>query len=337
MATLTPHDHEHGPDCGHASGHDHDHDHGHSHGGHHHAPASFGLAFAVGAALNSAFVIGEFGFGYVANSISLMADAAHNLADVLALLMAWGAATLGRRLPSPRRTYGWGRTTILAALLNAAVLLVGVGAIAMEAIHRFAAPLPVESSTVAWVALVGIAVNGATALLFLRGQADLNVKAAFQHMLADAFVSAGVVAAALLIGATGLSWIDPLTSLVIAMIIAVGTWSVFRQSVNLSVDGVPDDIAHGDVMACLRNLPGVVEVHDLHVWGLSTTHTALTAHLVRESQADAASEAQTLCDHALIYEANEELTRRFGIGHVTLQLETPALAESCRLRPDHVV
>lgn len=291
----------------------------------------------MGATLNTAFVIGEFGFGYAANSVALMADAAHNLADVLALLMSWAAATMGRRHPSQRRTYGWGRTTILAALINAAVLLVGVGAIAVEAIHRFANPLPVENVTVIWVALVGIAVNGATALLFLRGQHDLNIKAAFQHMLADAFVSAGVVVAALLIGATGLSWIDPLTSLVIAAVIAFGTWGVFRQSVNLSVDGMPDDIAHGDVMACLRGLTGVVEVHDLHVWGLSTTQTALTAHLVREAQAGAAAERQALRDHELIDEANEALTRRFGIGHVTLQLETPALAESCRLRPDHVV
>jgi cobalt-zinc-cadmium efflux system protein len=278
-------------------------------------------------------VIGEFGFGYVANSVALMADAAHNLADVLALLMSWGAAVLGRRMPSPRRTYGWGRTTILAALINAAVLLIGVGAIAVEALHRFANPAPVESGTVIWVALVGIAINGATALMFMRGQQDLNVKAAFQHMAADAIVSAGVVVAALVIGATGLTWIDPLTSLVIAGVILAGTWGVFRQAFNLSVDGVPHAIAHADVMACLQRLPGVVEVHDLHVWGLSTTETALTAHLVRE----ASQEAQAAGDHALIDEACLALTKRFGIGHVTLQIETPALAATCRLRPDHVV
>lgn len=328
MTTHGSHDHDH-DHADHNDIHDHGHHQGHAHGGHHHhAPADFGTAFALGAALNAGFVVAEFGFGYVANSIALMADAAHNLADVLALLMSWGAAVLGRRLPSQRRTYGWGRTTILAALINAAVLLASVGAIAVEAIRRFAHPLPVEDGTVMWVAAAGIAVNGATALLFLRGQSDLNVKAAFQHMLADAVVSAGVVVSAIVIGATGLSWIDPLTSLVIVAVIVTGTWGVFRQAANLSVDGVPDGIAHADVMACLGCLPGVLEVHDLHVWGLSTTHTALTAHLVREPSG---------ADHDLLQAANTELTRRFGIGHVTLQLETPELAGSCRLRPDHVV
>jgi cobalt-zinc-cadmium efflux system protein len=286
------------------------------------------MAFALGAVLNSGFVIAEFGYGYVANSVALMADAAHNLADVLALLMSWGAAILARRLPSQRRTYGWGRTTILAALVNASVLLLSVGAIAWEAIRRFAEPMPVAETTVMWVAALGIVVNGATALLFLRGQADLNVKAAFQHMLADAVVSAGVVASAFVIGVTGMTWIDPATSLVISAVIVAGTWGVLRASANLSIDGVPDGIDHSDVMACLRTLPGVSEVHDLHVWGLSTTDVALTAHLVRDAGID---------DHSLIETANRELTSRFRIGHVTLQLETPASAESCRLRPDHVI
>lgn len=317
---MAGHDHDH-------DHHGHDHEHAHGHHGHSHAPANFGLAFALGALLNSGFVIAEFGYGYLANSVALMADAAHNLADVLALLLSWAAASLGRRRPSQRRTYGWGRTTILAALINAAVLLMSVGAIAVEAIRRFAEPLPVAETTVMWVAVVGIVINGLTALMFMRGHNDLNVRAAFLHMAADAVVSAGVVVSALLIGATGFSWIDPLTSLAIAAIIAAGTWGVMRAAVNLSVDGVPASISHGEVMDCLRHLPGVMEVHDLHVWGLSTTETALTAHLVREPQDD----------HDLIEAATEQLQRRFGIGHVTVQLETPALAQSCRLRPDHVV
>jgi len=325
MAT-DDHGHEHHDHHAHNHG-DHDgHDHSHGHG-HHHALASFGVAFAVGAALNTGFVVAEFVYGSAANSMALIADAAHNLADVLGLLLSWGAATLGRRTPSQVRTYGWGRTTILAALINAAVLLVSVGAIAVEAIRRFADPLPVAETTVVWVAAAGIVINGVTALMFMRGHADLNIRAAFLHMAGDAAVSAGVVLSALLIGLTGLNWIDPLTSLGIVVLIAAGTWGVLRAAVNLSVDGVPDGIAHADVLACLRHLPGVVEVHDLHVWGLSTTETALTAHLVHE-----ATDGQFL-----IAQVNGEMQRRFGINHVTVQLETPASAEICRLRPDHVV
>jgi len=301
---------------------DHDHGHDHDHHGHHHAPASFGAAFAIGAALNTGFVIAEFVYGTTANSMALIADAAHNLGDVLGLLLSWGAATLGRRLPSSRRTYGWGRTTILAALVNAAVLLISVGAIAVEAIGRFAHPLPVAETTVMWVAAAGIVINGVTALMFMRGHGDLNIRAAFLHMAGDAAVSAGVV-----IGATGLYWIDPLTSLGIVVVIALGTWGVLRQAVNLSVDGVPEGIAHAEVLEFLHDLPGVLEVHDLHVWGLSTTETALTAHLVRQEGSDI----------QLIRTLNDEMQSRFGIGHVTVQLETPALAEACRLRPDDVV
>ncbi len=325
MATPAQHDHDHDHHDHGACGHG-DHAHHGAHG-HHHAPASFGAAFAIGALLNSAFVVAEFGYGYLANSVALMADAAHNLADVLALLLSWGAATLGRRLPSTQRTYGWGRTTILAALINASVLLISVGAIAIEAVQRFRSPLPVAETTVMWVAAAGIVVNGLTALLFLRGQEDLNVRAAFQHMLADAIVSAGVVVSALLIGATGMNWIDPLTSLIIVAVIVIGTWGVLLSAVHLSVDGIPAGIAHAEVMASLRALPGVEEVHDLHVWALSTTETALTAHLVRAPQND----------EALIQTACAEMQRRFGIGHVTIQLETEAVAAQCRLRPDTVI
>lgn len=323
------HDHDHDHDADHGPGQRHGHDHGH---GHVHAPASFGLAFAVGTALNTGFVVAEFGYGYAANSMALMADAAHNLADVLGLLLAWGAATLGRRRPSTRRTYGWGRTTILAALVNCAVLLASVGAIAVEAVHRLIAPLPVVESTVIWVASLGIVVNGVTALMFMgapdaHGARDVNIRATFLHMAADAAVSAGVVVAALLIGATGLTWIDPLASLAIAGVITFGTWGVLRTSVNLSVDGVPENITHHDVLECLRRLSGVIEVHDLHVWGLSTTATALTAHLVREPGDD----------ERLVADAAAMLRRQFGIGHVTVQVETPELARRCSQRPDHVV
>lgn len=311
----------------HAHPHHHHHDHGDSHG-HVHAPRGFGPAFAIGAALNSAFVAAELLFGVAAHATALLADAVHNAGDVLALLLAWGAAVLARRVPSLRRTYGWGRGSILAALVNAVVLLLGVGAIALAAVQRLLHPLPVDSATMAWVAAAGIAVNGVTAWLFARGHGDLNIRAAFLHMAADAAVSAGVVLAALLIAATGALWIDPAISLLIAGVIVAGTWGVLRDSVNLALDGVPAAIAPAEVEAFLRTLPGVVEVHDLHIWGLSTTETALTAHLVHDGAPP---------PEAVILEATRGLGARFSIGHATLQLETQSLARACRLRPADVV
>jgi cobalt-zinc-cadmium efflux system protein len=306
----------------------HDHDHDHDHHDHDHAPASFGTAFAVGAALNTAFVAAQIGYGLAAHSMALLADAVHNAGDVLALLLAWAAARLGQRAPTVWRTYGWGRGSILAALINAAVLLVGVGAIAVEALRRFAEPAPIATNTVVWVGLAGVAVNGLTAWMFSRGHDDLNIRATFLHMAGDAGVSLGVVVAALLIGATGLLWIDPLTSLLIAVVITIGTWGVLRDAAHLAMDGVPRGIDLPSVEAYLRNLPGVVEVHDLHVWGLSTTSTAMTAHLVHN---DAAAHDD------LLARACRELGERFRIGHATLQLETPMLAAACRLRPADVV
>jgi cobalt-zinc-cadmium efflux system protein len=306
-----PHDHHH---------HQHDHDH---------APAAgFGTAFAVGAALNGGFVAAQIGLGLAAQSMALLADAVHNAGDVLALVLAWLAMRLARRAPSARRTYGWGRGSIMAALVNATVLLIGVGAIAMEAIHRFSQPAPVATGIVVWVGLAGIAVNGVTAWMFSGGHGDLNVRAAFLHMAGDAAVSAGVVAAALLIRATGLLWLDPLTSLLIVAVITVSTWSVLRDAAHLAMDGVPAGIAAPDVEAYLRSLPGVVEVHDLHIWGLSTTETALTAHLVHAAPASGEDLVLTAC---------RELGARFRIGHATLQLETEAIARGCRLRPADVV
>ena len=285
-------------------------------------------AFAVGAAVNLAFVVGEIGFGVAANSMALIADAAHNFGDVLGLLMAWAAAFLGRRPPTSRRTYGWGRGTILAALANAAVLLIGVGAIAVEALHRLLNPEPVQTGLVMVVAAVGIAVNGGSALLFLRDRGhDLNMRAQFAHLAGDAAIAAGVVLAALAIRLTGLLWLDPLASLMVAGLIAWGTRGLLHESLGLALDAVPEKVKHADVAAYLASVPGVMEVHDLHIWGLSTTETALTAHLVYAGeQADRRP-----------HELSAELRRRFGIGHATVQIESDADAALCRLRPNDVV
>lgn len=329
------------PDHGHGAnrhlGHGHTH-HGHPsrehhprqghHHGHHHGPPRHDRAFAIGAAVNLGFVVAEAGFGMAANSMALVADAVHNLGDVLSLLLAWGAAWLIRRPPTFRRTYGWGRSSILAAVLNAAVLLISVGAIGLEAIRRLLEPLPVASDVVMAVAAAGIVVNGGSALLFLRDRAgDLNIRAQFLHLASDAVVSLGVVMAALAIRFTGLLWLDPLVSLVIAVVIVAGTWGVLRESIDLAMDAVPAQVTPGDVEDWLAHLPGVTEVHDLHIWGLSTTETALTAHLVYGGETD---------DRRL-HELSDELRRRFGIGHATLQIESDADAALCRLRPNHVV
>jgi cobalt-zinc-cadmium efflux system protein len=312
--------------------HDHDHDHhdhggaAHGHAGHHHGPASYDRAFAVGVVLNTGFVVAETVFGLAANSMSLLADAAHNLGDVLGLLLAWGAAWLTRRPPTARRTFGYGRSSILAALINATVLLIGVGAIGVEAVQRLLAPQPVGEATVMVVAAIGILINGATALMFMRGREnDLNIRGAFLHMAADAGVSLGVVIAAALIGLTGWLWIDPVTSLAIVVVITVGTWGLLRDSVDLAMDAVPAGVAPGAVRDYLAAQPGVSEVHDLHIWGLSTTETALTVHLVCDETA------------ARPHDLAQALQARFGIGHATVQVETAADAELCRLRSDMVV
>jgi cobalt-zinc-cadmium efflux system protein len=320
---MSHHDHRHDAD----QVHDH-HDHGHGPGGHQHAPTAFGAAFAIGTALNAGFVAAQVFYGIAAHSMALLADAIHNFGDVLGLLIAWGAATAAKRRPTQARTYGWGRSTILAALTNAVVLLFGCGAIAVEAIRRFGDPTPVGGETVIWVAALGIGINGATALLFMRGRKDdLNVKGAFLHMAADAGVSAGVVFAGLLIILTGWPWLDPVTSLLIVAIITISTWSLLRDSANLALDAVPEGIDLAQVDATLRALPGVADVHDLHVWGLSTTKTALTAHLVHQNGESA----------DLIRMACLEMQTHFGIGHATFQVETAELAEACELRPASVI
>jgi cobalt-zinc-cadmium efflux system protein len=308
----------------------HHHDHAH-HRGHHadgHEPRGHDSAFAIGAALNVGFVAAEVVFGLAADSMALLADAAHNLGDVLGLLLGWGAAWLTRRPPTGKRTYGWGRSSILAALLNATILLIGVGAIGVEAMRRLVAPVAVGEWIVMVIAAAGIVINGLTALLFMRGRGkDLNIRAQFLHMATDATVSASVVVAGALILLTGWLWLDPAVSLGIGVVIVYATWGLLRQSIDLAMDAVPDSVPRDEVQDYLASVPGVLEVHDLHIWGLSTTQTALTAHLVCN---DPAAERT-------LHDVNTVLRDRFGIGHATLQIETDADAELCRLRPHDVV
>lgn len=310
--------------------HDHEHDYGNGNAGrgHCHAPASFGTAFAIGTALNLAFVVIEGVYGYLAGSMALLADAGHNLSDVLGLLIAWGAATLATRRPSARYTYGLRSSSILAALLNAVLLLVAIALIGIEAVRRFAEPAPVAGTTVMIVAAIGILVNGATAWLFAKGRkGDLNVRGAFLHMAADAAVSAGVVVAGFVILRTGWAWLDPAVSLVIVAVIAVGTWGLLRDSVNMSLQATPPGLDTNVVDAFLLQQPGVSATHDLHVWPMSTTETALTVHLVIPAGYPGDSYTVRIAD---------ELKQRFGIDHATIQIETDPTTE-CELSPPDVV
>ena len=262
--------------------HNHDHD-GHSHGGHHHHvdPNGNGRAFAIAIALNVAFVAIEFTYGFIANSTALMADAGHNLSDVLGLILAWSAVILGRRAPSERYTYGLRSTSILAALANAMLLMVASGAIAWEGIQRFAQPPVVAGLTVTLVAAIGIIVNGLSAWLFMKGsKGDLNMRGAYLHMAADAAVSLGVVITGIIMIYTGWYLLDPLVSLCIVIVIVIGTWSLLRESVQLALSAVPAHIDVSAVDSFLRQCAGVTDIHDLHIWGMSTTESALTVHLV---------------------------------------------------------
>ncbi len=317
------HDHHGGQDPHHGHAHAPGH-HGHSHG-----PAPAERGFALGVSLNAGFVVLEVAAGLVAGSMALLADAGHNLSDVLGLALAWVAVRLARRLPSGRRTYGWHRGTILAALGNAMLLLVAVGAITLESVQRLLDPAPVATGFMLWVAAAGILVNGGTALLFARGRAaDINRRGAYLHMLADAGVSAGVVVGALLIQATGWTWVDPVLGLGIAGVILVGTWGLLQESADLAMDAVPAGIDPGAVAAWLRQQPGVAELHDLHIWAISTTETALTAHLVRPGSA---------MDDGFLAALSAGLRSRFGIGHATLQVEAGDPAHPCALAPAEVV
>ncbi|MGA7996800.1 MAG: cation diffusion facilitator family transporter [Bradyrhizobium sp.] len=302
------------------------HDHSHAHAGHSHAPDSFGFAFAVGVALNTVFVVAELAFGYAANSLALISDAVHNFSDVIALLLAWAASWLARKQPTDQHTYGYRRASILAALVNAGLLLIAVGGIAVEAIQRIEASAAVAGGTVVVVAALGIIVNGGTALLFMRGRhGDLNIRGAFLHMAADAAVSLGVVVAAGVIIWTGWQWVDPAISLGIAAIVLASGWGLARDSVNLALDGVPRGIELAGVRDYLGRLDGVIEVHDLHVWAMSTNETALTVHLVRPGG----------FDDAFLHGVCAELSHRFNIHHATLQIE--AGSDVCRLAPAEVV
>lgn len=290
---------------------------GHDH--HHHGSVDYGRAFAVGVVLNGLFVLLEAGSGIYAQSLALLADAGHNLSDVLGLLLAWGAITLARRRPTARRTYGLRRTTVIAALANAVLLLVAVGGISWEAIRRFAHPEPTQEGFMIGVATAGIVVNTVTALLFLRGSShDVNIRGAFLHMAADAAVSLGVVVAGVAIYFTHWLWIDPAVSLAIAIVILVSTWGVLRESLDLALDAVPKGIDPQKVKEYLAALPGVSDVHDLHIWGLSTTEAALTAHLVMPDQSH---------EDVLLSQIHRELHGRFGIEHATIQIERGNLAD----------
>ncbi len=301
---------------------------GHCHAGHSHAPANFGRAFLIGTVLNIGFVAIEAGYGFAANSVALLADAGHNLSDVLGLLVAWGAASLSQRRPSQHYTYGLRRTSILAALFNAVFLLVAIGAIAFEALNRFAQPEPVEGGIVMAVAAVGIVVNGVTAWLFASGRkGDINIRGAFLHMAADALVSVGVVISGFAILRTGWLWLDPATSLVIVAVILIGTWGLLKDSVNMSLDRVPESIAPGDVEAALIALPGVTRVHDLHIWSMSTTEVALTCHLVMPGGVPG---------DAFLHETAAMLHDKFEIGHSTIQIECDE-GDACLLEPRDVV
>ncbi|MXP41776.1 cation diffusion facilitator family transporter [Altererythrobacter soli] len=298
----------------------HSHSHGHSHG-HDHLPrqGSHNRAFAIGIVLNSAFVLVEATFGLLSGSMALVADAGHNLSDVLSLLIAWGASVMAARPANARFTYGYKSSSILAALANAGLLMVALGAILFETVDRLIDPAPVEGWTMIAVAGVGIVINTATALMFMRGRKhDINIRGAFMHMAADALVSLGVVVAGVLILLTGVLLIDPITSLIIVAVIGWGTWGLLKDSVKMGLLAVPDDIDEGAVRAYLASLPGVAAVHDLHIWPMSTTETALTAHLVMPAGGSS---------DVFLREIAHDLDHRFHIGHATVQIETGSDAD----------
>src|SRR5438105_1174063 len=302
---------------------------GHAPNPHDHAHLDYGRAFAIGIALNLVYVAGEAVGGIFSGSLALLADAGHNLSDVLSLSLSWGAAVLSHRRPSGRFTYGLRSSSILAALANAVILLVVTGGIAWEALWRIGHPLPVASTVVIWVAAAGILVNGVTALLFASGsQRDLNLKSAFLHMAADTVVTASVVAAGIVIALTGWLWLDPVVSLVVSAVIVIGTWGLVKSAIGLALDAVPEGVDAVAVRAHLLGTPGVTGLHDLHIWGMSTTETALTCHLVMPGGHPG---------DAMLNGIAQQLQHRFGIHHSTIQIELADTEEACVLTPEHVV
>lgn len=302
------------------------HDHDHEAAGHTHAPKNFGLTFAMATGLNFALVAVQVFYGITAHSVALLADAGHNFADALGLLIAWGAHILASSAPTRRFTYGFRSVSILSALANGGILFIATGAIAWEAIQRLFDPGPVSGLIVMIVAAVGIVVNGVAAWLLMTGQKDLNIRGAFLHLLGDAAVSAGVVVAGAVILFTGRNWIDPLVSLGVSIVIVWAAWGLIKEATNLSLDAVPSGIDPEAVRQFLVGLPGVIAIHDLHIWAMSTTENALTCHLVMPQGHSGDGFLEHSCD---------AIHHKFGIGHSTLQIETGDGV--CKLAPEHVV
>jgi cobalt-zinc-cadmium efflux system protein len=301
----------------------------HHHHGHHHQPSNYTRAFIVGLTLNGGFVMVEVFYGFLTHSLALLADAGHNISDVLGLLLAWGASFLAQRPPTQRYTYGFRRSSILAALLNAILLLLAMGGVAWEAIRSFSHPQSVPGGTVIGVALIGVIINTITALMFLSGrQHDLNIRGAFLHMAADAMVSLGVVLAGIAILTTGWLWFDPAVSLIIVAVVVLSTWQLFQESLNLALDAVPAGIEPLAIRTYLTELPGVVQVHDLHIWGMSASEAALTVHLVMPTGYPG---------DAFLAQVSRELHDQFGIEHSTLQVEMGDPQHPCTLAPEHLV
>lgn len=299
------------------------------HGTHSHGGGSYNAPFAIGITLNIAFIAAEISYGFSSNSLALIADATHNVSDVVGLALAWGAAWLIKRAPTARRTYGYRKSSILAAIANATLLLLAVGGILFESIQRVFHPEPIAATAVIFVAGFGVIINGASALLFLRGRrGDLNIRGAFVHLASDAGVSFGVIVAAIVGHVTGFLWVDPVTGILISILVLFSTWKLSRDAFNLAFDAIPSQIDPSKVRAYLASLPNVIDVHDMHIWPLSTTETALTAHLVRP---------QTIADDALLSRAARSLELEFSIQHTALQIEAGDPMYPCHLAPaEHV-
>ncbi len=297
----------------------------HSHS-HHHEINNYNRSFAIGIALNIIFVIIEVGYGLVADSLALIADAGHNFSDVMSLMLAWGASYLATKHPTHKRTYGLRKVTIMASLVSAVLLLVALGGIAWESVERLSSPEPVNGIIIIVVAAIGVVINTATALLFVKGQKhDLNIRAAYLHMAADAAISLGVVVAGIAIMITGWLWLDPIISLFIVLFILIGTWNLLKDSIDLSIDAVPQGIDVHHIQNYLNNLENVSDIHDLHVWALSTTEIALTVHLVTTHE---------FIDNCFLEKIQSHLHHHFDISHVTIQVENKTDDYTCVLNRD---